>query len=51
MKQFADLMVLVFVVSSVLSVGLNLTVSQIVAPLRQARLVALSLVPKQETQA
>lgn len=43
MKQFADLMVLVFVVSSVLSVGLNLTVSQIVAPLRQAGLVALSL--------
>lgn len=33
-------MVLTFVVSSVLSVGLNLTVSQIVAPLRQARLVA-----------
>ncbi len=35
MKQIADLMVLVFVVSSVTSVGLNLTVSQIVAPLRQ----------------
>lgn len=44
MKQFADLMVLVFVVSSVMSVGLNLTVSQIVAPLKQARLVVLSLV-------
>ena len=44
MKQFADLMVLVFVVSSVLSVGLNLSVSQIVAPLRRARLVALTLV-------
>ncbi len=44
MKTFADLMVLVFVVSCVLSVGLNLTVSQIVAPLRQTRLVALSLV-------
>lgn len=43
MKQFTDLMVLVFVVSSVLSVGLNLTVSQILAPLKQPRLVALSL--------
>lgn len=43
MKQFANLMVLVFVVSSVLSVGLSLTVSQIVAPLRRVRLVAMSL--------
>ena len=44
MKQFADLMVLIFVVSSVLGVGLSLTVSQILAPLRQARLVVLSLI-------
>ncbi len=43
MKQFADLMVLFFVVSSVLSVGLNLTVSEIVAPLRRPWLVAVSL--------
>lgn len=43
MKQFADVIVLVFVVSSVLSVGLSLTVSQIVAPLRQVRLVVMSL--------
>ena len=34
MKTFTDLMVLVFVVSSVLSVGLSLTVSEIMAPLR-----------------
>lgn len=37
MKQFSDLMVLVFVVSSVLSVALGLSVSQIIAPLRQFR--------------
>ncbi len=43
MKHFADVIVLVFVVSSVLSVGLSLTVSQIVAPLRQVRLVVMSL--------
>ena len=35
---------LVFVVSSMLAVGLSLTVGQIVAPLRNARLVILSLV-------
>ncbi|HQX51105.1 MAG TPA: hypothetical protein PLR25_14420 [Planctomycetaceae bacterium] len=44
MKQIADLMLLVFVVSCVLSVGLSLTVSQILAPLRQTRLVVFSLV-------
>ena len=43
MKQFADVMVLIFVVSSVLSVGLSLTVSQIVAPLCRVRLVVMSL--------
>ena len=43
MKQFADVMVLAFVVSSVLGVGLSLTMSQIMAPLRQLRLVALSV--------
>lgn len=43
MRQFSDLTVLVFVVSSVLSVALGLSVSQIVAPLRQVRLVAMSL--------
>jgi len=36
--------VLVFVVTSMLAMGLNLTVSQIVAPLRNARLVILALV-------
>ena len=35
--------VVVFVVSSMLSVGLSLTVGQILAPLKNARLVVLSL--------
>ena len=35
--------VVVFVVSSTLSVGLSLTVGQILAPLKNARLVVLSL--------
>jgi BASS family bile acid:Na+ symporter len=39
----ANLSVVVFVVSSTLSVGLALTVEQILAPLRNGRLVALSL--------
>jgi BASS family bile acid:Na+ symporter len=39
----ANLSVVVFVVSSTLSVGLGLTVPQILAPLRDGRLVALSL--------
>ena len=39
----ANLSVVVFVVSSTLSVGLGLTVPQIVAPLRNGRLVVLSL--------
>src|SRR4051812_50119554 len=39
----ANASVVVFVVSSTLSVGLGLTVRQIVAPLRNGRLVALSL--------
>jgi BASS family bile acid:Na+ symporter len=39
----ANLSVVVFVVSSTLSVGLGLTVPQILAPLRNVRLVALSL--------
>src|SRR5690349_21437626 len=40
----ANLSVVVFVVSSTLSVGLGLTVPQILAPLRDGRLVVLSLV-------
>ena len=36
--------VVVFVVSSTLGVGLSLTVGEILAPLKNARLVALSLV-------
>jgi BASS family bile acid:Na+ symporter len=39
----ANLSVLIFVVSSTLGVGLRLTVQQILAPLRNGRLVALSL--------
>src|SRR5262245_47386939 len=39
----ANLAVVVFVVSSTLGVGLRLTVGQIVTPLRNGRLVALSL--------
>lgn len=44
MKPFADLTILIFVVSSVLSVALGLSISQVLAPLRQVRLVILSLV-------
>lgn len=40
----ANVSVVVFVVSSTLSVGLGLTVPQILAPLRNVRLVVLSLV-------
>lgn len=43
MKAVADGVVLAFVVSSVFSVGLRLTVEQIVAPLRRVKLVALVL--------
>ncbi len=43
MKTIADLIVLVFVVSSISSVGLSLSWQQIVVPLRQIRLVVLSL--------
>src|SRR5687767_965681 len=39
----ANISVVVFVVSSTLSVGLGLTVPQILAPLRNVRLVVLSL--------
>lgn len=39
----SNLAVVVFVVSSTLGVGLNLTVNQILTPLRDIRLVALSL--------
>jgi bile acid:Na+ symporter, BASS family len=40
----SDIAVVVFVVSSTLGVGLSLTVNEILAPLKNARLVALSLV-------
>lgn len=44
MKQFVEVIVLIFVVSCVLGVGLSLTMSQIMAPLRRIRPVALSLI-------
>lgn len=44
LQVLANLSVLVFVVSSMLSMGLSLTVKQIVDPLRNARLVILALV-------
>lgn len=44
MKTFGDLCVVIFVVSSLFSVGLNLTWQQIVSPLRQIRLIAISLI-------
>src|SRR5262245_14736762 len=40
----SNIAVVVFVVSSMLGVGLGLTVGEIIAPLKNARLVALSLV-------
>ncbi len=43
MKTLADVIVLVFVVSSVSSVGLSLGWRQIVAPLRQVRLIVVAL--------
>ena len=43
MQKATSVAVLVFVLSSMLAMGLGLTVSQIIAPLRNARLVVLSL--------
>ena len=39
-----NLSVLVFVITSMLAMGLNLTVKQIVEPLRNTRLVILALI-------
>ena len=44
LQRAVPVVVLVFVVSSMLAMGLGLTVMQIIAPLRNARLVAMSLV-------
>ena len=44
LNSILQISVLVFVVSSMLAMGLSLTVSQIVAPLRNARLVVVALV-------
>jgi bile acid:Na+ symporter, BASS family len=43
MQKAATVAMLAFVLSSMLAMGLGLTVSQIIAPLRNARLVVLSL--------
>ena len=44
LETLAVLSVLVFVLSSMLAMGLSLTIAQIVAPLRNTRLVILALV-------
>ena len=44
LETLAQLAVLVFVVSSMLSMGLSLTTKQIVEPLKDTRLVILALV-------
>ena len=44
LNAILQISLLVFVVSSMLAMGLSLTVSQIVAPLRNARLIVLALV-------
>jgi BASS family bile acid:Na+ symporter len=44
LETLATLSVLVFVISSMLSLGLSLTIKQIVDPLKNARLVVLALV-------
>ena len=43
MQKAAPIAMLIFVLSSMLAMGLDLTVGQIIAPLRNARLVMLSL--------
>jgi bile acid:Na+ symporter, BASS family len=43
MQKATSVAMLVFVVSSMLAMGLGLTVAQIIAPLRNVRLVVLSL--------
>lgn len=43
LSKAAPVMMLVFIVSSMLAVGLSLTVQQILAPLRKGRLVVLAL--------
>ena len=43
MQKATSVAMLVFVLSSMLAMGLGLTVGQIIAPLRNARLVVLSL--------
>jgi bile acid:Na+ symporter, BASS family len=43
MQKATSVAMLVFVLSSMVAMGLNLTVGQIIAPLRNARLVVLSL--------
>ena len=43
MQKATSVAMLVFVLSSMVAMGLDLTVGQIIAPLRNARLVVLSL--------
>ena len=44
MKELTSVSMLVFILSSMVAMGLSLTFSQILAPLRSLRLVVLSLV-------
>ena len=44
LEALAQLSVLVFVIGSMMSMGLSLTMSQIIEPLKNARLVILALV-------
>jgi len=41
-QELADLAILLFVISSMFGMGLNLTIAQIVAPLRRVNLVLFS---------
>src|SRR5688500_13614990 len=43
MQKITPIAVLIFVISSMLATGLGLTISEIITPLRNARLVVLSL--------
>ena len=44
LKELISLSVLIFVISSMASMGMSLKVSQILAPLKNARLVVVALV-------
>ena len=43
-QELADLAVLLFVISSMFGMGLSLTITQIIAPLRRVNLVVKALI-------